>query len=158
MFGIKKKGRYHSQKFHSFLQDSIRPFLASLFARTRYPGRIRLMNRWGRKHPRKLVTYYCIFAFLLLGWNVAGFFIGNDKESNEDPLKLKDMANTENIFSGMAVLNRNREAIQSSVSEYAETNIKLYTQLDSLLSLKIKTREDSLEIVRLYRILNSNSK
>ena len=155
MFGLKKKGRYHSQKFHSFLKDSIKPGLALLFAKTRYPGRVRLLNRWGRKHPRRLVMYYSIFAFLILGWNIAGFFVGGEKQ--EDPLKLRKMANTDNVFSGMAVINRNREAIQSSVSEYAEANLKLYQKLDSLISLKKLTREDSLEIARLYRIINSNS-
>ena len=151
MFGIKRKGREQSEKIHRFLRERLRHIFLSLSGRLRYSGRSRLFKRWGRKNPRKAMMYYACFVVVILGWNVMGMVSVSRHETvskRVDPLKLKDM------FDGMMTINKNREAIQSSISDYANAGILLTMKLDSLLNLDIKSREDSLEIAGIIEKLN----
>lgn len=157
MFGFKRKGREQSAKFHSTLKGFLMPMLNNLFIKTRYRGRARLINRWGRKHPKKVIWLYSASAVLLLGLNLPGLFIPQNNNPGRDPLRLEDMAKTGSVFDGMTDINRNREAIQSAVSDYAKVNVELCLRLDSLISLENKTATDSLEIMQLYRKLNYNT-
>ena len=64
------------------------------------------------------------------------------------------MSVADDMFDGMMTINKNREAIQSSISDYANAGILLTMKLDSLLNLDIKSREDSLEIAGIIEKLN----
>ncbi len=157
MFGIKRKGREQSEKIHRFLRERLRHIFLSLSGRLRYSGRSRLFKRWGRKNPRKAMMYYACFVVVILGWNVMGMVSVSRHETvpkRVDPLKLKEMSVADDMFDGMMTINKNREAIQSSISDYANAGILLTMKLDSLLNLDIKSREDSLEIAGIIEKLN----
>lgn len=160
MFGIKRKGREQSVRFFGSLRSRIAPFLGSIFEKTRYNARKRLFIRWGRKNPRTIVWSYACFAVVILGWNILGsVYSGNRETAHEDDfLKLKAMAASGEMFDGMANINRNRECIQSAVSEYAKLNMDIARRLDSLMNVENKTRKDTLELMELYYKIKPNSK
>lgn len=103
------------------------------------------------------MMYYACFVVVILGWNVMGMVSVSRHETvskRVDPLKLKEMSVADDMFDGMMTINKNREAIQSSISDYANAGILLTMKLDSLLNLDIKSREDSLEIAGIIEKLN----
>lgn len=155
MFGIKKRGREQSTKLHRLIASSLEPLARRFAQRLRYPARRRLLNIWGARNRHKVVALYCGFVVVILAFNIAGFVNASpDSAVNEDPLRLADMTDG-NPFDGMAVVNGNRESIRSSVTELAKAKLVLANRLDSLCGLEVKSREDSLEIVRIYNIFNN---
>lgn len=155
MLSLKRKGREQSAKLHDFLRSALTPIWNIIATKVRFHGRSRLINRWGRKHPQKAVWLYASFAVMILGWNIAGLFLPHDMAKDKDPLGLNEMASAGSVFDGMMTINKNRESIQSNVSDYAKAEIRLYEEMDSLISLKVKTKKDSVRIVSIWNLLNS---
>lgn len=157
MFGIKRKGREQSARVYELLKERLVPVFQVLSGKLRYSGRRRLFIRWGRNNPRKAVSYYACFVVAILGWNVSYITGASGHETaadTDDPLKLREMTVMGDMFDGMMKINKNREAIHASISDYANAGISLTMKLDSLLNIDIKTGEDSLEIVRIIETLN----
>lgn len=156
MLGIKKRGREQSAKLHRIIRDNIAPYVARLSQRIRFPARKRLANRWGRRNPKKVVAMYAVFALAAILWNGLGLVHSREsRRQTKDPLGFSGMTAVANPFDGMAEINMNREAIRSSLTDVAEVNMRLAQRLDSLCSKESLTRNDSLEIVRIYRKLNN---
>lgn len=157
MSKFRKNAREKSSRIHAAIQNSLAPILQKWLSKTRYPSRKRLFQRWGRKHPKKAASYYFAILILLLGWNVISMIIQHDKDNSaEKVLNLDRFASSKEVFDGMMTINRNREAIRESMSEYATLNLEIANRLDSLMSLPQMTHADSLEAARLYKSLNLN--
>lgn len=156
MFGIKRRGREQSAKIHRLISGAVAPWIERVSGRLRFPARKRLLNRWGSRHPRRVVALYAAFAVSILLWNVAGLVIGSPEKGGSDPLGLAQRLEG-NPFDGMLDVNRNRESIREAVSELAETNVRLANRLDSLCSLRVKTRRDSIEIMTICNKLNNKT-
>lgn len=157
MFSIKRKGRTQAARLHKWIEDLTKSLTSKLSSGLRLKGRVRLMNRWGKKHPRKLMLYYSFFALSLLSINLLGLIVDNSNMSDGagDPLKLNELS-TDTPFGGMEKINYNREVIQQTLAEYAEANIQLAQRFDSLYNLPVKSRADSMEMMNTYRKLYNN--
>lgn len=153
MFGLKKKGREKAQAIHRTIREQLSPHLARLGERLRLRGRIRLVNIWARKHPRKLMFYYSAFAVLLLGITLLSDSFGQS-EKQEDPLSLKSIPSMSHRLQSISNMEIQNERIKRETAQFGQMGMRLFNELDSLLKLPTKTHEDSLRIATNYRILN----
>ncbi len=156
MAGIKLKGRNQALKLHNWFHSLTRPIMDKVTVGLRFKGRVRLINRWGKKHPKRLMVYYSLFACGILMINLIGLFAGGGSDAKvSDPLNLEKLS-ADTPFSAMATVNMNRETIHAALTEYAEANIRLAQRFDSLYNLPVKTRTDSIELLNIYRKLYNN--
>lgn len=154
MYGIKRKGREQSAKVHGAIKNSLKPFFEMLSAKTRYPARKVIINRWGRHHPKRVVCLYGMFAVIILSFNIMGHFLhdSSNTTTNSDVLNIARKSSV-NPVQGMSQININRKVIGSTMQDYADVNISLAHRLDSLVRLDGKSRQDSIEILNIYKKL-----
>lgn len=151
MFGIKKKGRKQAERLHRLIGDNIAPFVVKVSNNLRLSGRKRLFRRWGRNNPKRVMSIYAAFAVAILAWNIIAIIgLRSVSHKDNDPLRLGTVTAVSNPFDGMTAINRNRETINDAISELAQANMRLAHRFDSLCNLRVKSREDSLEIVSIY--------
>lgn len=154
MFGIKKRGRALSKKAHSMMAQKSLPFFQKVAVKLRLSARMKLLNRWGRNHPKKMVAYYIMFAFCILAINFIFPLVHTSSRQNKsDPLELNKVAKND-FVNGMQHINLNRELIQDAVTELNNSRLDIANHLDSLCNLPVKTLEDSIQISYLWNILN----
>ena len=157
MFGIKRKGREISEKTHGKLAGCIKPYIDRQAVKMRLAGRIRLLDRWGRKNPKRLFLYYLCFAIIIISLNVIMSWVCSiDHSADKDPLELSRLSQT-NLVDGMNVLNLNREQIKDAVHDYNQARIILAHRLDSLCNLPVKSSSDSTQIYNLWNLLNNHN-
>ena len=84
MKSIKRSLQESRLNTHRLIRAWLQPRLGEVGNRFRLGGRIRLTNRWARKHPRR--TFACVvgsLAFLLAG-NIAGdVLLTGNRETDE---------------------------------------------------------------------------
>lgn len=158
MFHLKKKGRKHASKAHNALRSFLRPKLEALGRKLRLSGRVRLLNRWGRRNPGLMGASYAFIAAILIALNVLSMF-RPDVPANADSnlVAVRDVmadSSARSVFDGMSRINRNREAINNINAKYAERGAQVASEADSLANLPVKSREDSLRLaLKLQKLL-----
>lgn len=159
MFNIKKKGRETSQRFHRAIKELLSPHFTRLGDRLKIRQRIRLANIWARRYPKRLMINYSAFAVLLIGITLLSDF-RLSKPQDPDALGLKSIPSMRHRLQSMNNTEMQNERIRQEVNKLGNKGMKIYNELDSLMKLPVKTREDSVRIINNYNILNEtfNSK
>lgn len=143
---------------HRLIRAWLQPRLGEVGNRFRLGGRIRLANRWARKHPRR--TFACVvgsLAFLLAG-NIAGdVLLTGNRETDEAAWtgteSLNGIALVEPMFQGFRTIQANKNVHRTTLMELTDRGQKLREELDSLIALPRKSHADSIRIVQRYRQL-----
>ncbi len=153
MYGIKRKGRENSAQLYKVLQTYISPIVRQFSEKIKLQRKIRIANIWAKRHPKRLMVYYISFAICLLSITlIADFSIKRD--SSED-LGLKDIPSMSHRLQSLNNTEIQNERIKQEVGELGAKGMLLYNQLDSMMKLPYKTRQDSLKILSTYDILNN---
>ena len=153
MFNIKKKGRTTSQRFHRAIKESLYPHFIRLGNRLKVRQRIRLANIWARRHPKKLMINYSAFAVLLIGITLLSDFLST-KPEEPDFLGMRSIPSMNHRIRSMNNTEVQNERIRQEVYELGNKGMRMYNELDSLMKLPVKTRDDSVRIIQNYNILN----
>lgn len=153
MLGLKKKGREKARLFHDSLKTRLSPHIARFGERLRIAARVRLANRWARKNPKRVMTFYLSFAFCLLAFSILLDFLPRETKETET-LGIETIPSMSHRFQSLNSTEINNERIKREVAQFGQMGMMLYNELDSLLRLTVKTHEDSVRIAKNYKILN----
>ena len=132
--------------------------LGEVGTRFRLAGRIRLANRWARKHP--LRTFACVvgsLAFLLAG-NIAGDVLLTDNRKTDEAVwtgteSFNGIALVEPMFQGFRAIQANKNVHRTTLMELTGRGQELREELDSLIAIPRKSHADSIRIVQRYQQL-----
>lgn len=158
MKSIKRSLQESRLNTHRLIRAWLQPRLGEVGNRFRLGGRIRLANRWARKHPRR--TFACVvgsLAFLLAG-NIAGdVLLTGNRETDEATWtgteSLNGIALVEPMFQGFRTIQANKNVHRTTLMELTGRGQKLREELDSLIALPRKSHADSIRIVQRYQQL-----
>lgn len=122
MKSIKRSLQESRLNTHRLIRAWLQPRLGEVGNRFRLGGRIRLANRWARKHPRR--TFACVvgsLAFLLAG-NIAGdvLLTGNrktDEAAWTGTESLNGIALVEPMFQGFRTIQANKNVHRTTLME-----------------------------------------
>lgn len=150
-FKRKKKERRHAGLFWKMMGDLCSPVTQWLEKKLHYRSRIRLLNRWGRHHPKKLFYCYCVCAVIIISLNILSI----DFHHPQDIVApFPDLSDADKVFEKNREIENTHSLIHSVETEYASSNYYLVDRLDSLVKVPVKSHADSVEIVRIYNKLN----
>ena len=153
MFNFRKKGRQKARMFHESLKAQFSPIIVRLGERSRIRVRIRLANKWAKRHPKKLMIIYSTFTVVLLGFTL--LFDGyNSHKKSEDNLGLNSIPSMRHRLQSLNNTEIQQERIRQEVHALSQKGMTIYNELDSLIKLPVKTHDDSIKIVQNYNILN----
>lgn len=153
MFNIKRKGREEAAKIHDNINSSLLRLSEKLNRRYSLQARCRLFICRAKRNPKKVLAYYALYLVIITLINL--YWIAyRPGINNQDPLNLTEISSVDDGFAGMSLINSNRVAIHSEMTQIAEATIALSDRLDSLLKLDHLSRKDSLEIIQIYQKLN----
>lgn len=152
MFGIKRKGREKAAKFHKAIEEYLRPLVQKGADKIKLHRRIRIANIWARRHPKRLMTYYTIFALALLSITLISDFTST--KQTEDVLGIKSIPSMSHRLKSINNTEIQNERIRMEIAELGKKGQVIYEELDSLMKLPNKTHADSLKILSTYKILN----
>ena len=148
MKSIKRSLQESRLNTHRLIRAWLQPRLGEVGNRFRLGGRIRLTNRWARKHPRR--TFACVvgsLAFLLTGNRETDEAAWTGTES------LNGIALVEPMFQGFRTIQANKNVHRTTLMELTGRGQKLREELDSLIALPRKSHADSIRIVQRYQQL-----
>lgn len=149
MFKLKKKGKESASRIHSAIRGWAAPWCERISQKIRLHGRVRLANIWGRKHPKLLMWYFCgIMVLNILLGTAYSLFVEHRDEPALDPERF---ASSMKVFDGLQQVNRNREAVKESYRTLMATGNTVLNELDSLMAIKEKNHQDSIEILIRYQ-------
>lgn len=154
MFGIKKKGRATTQKLHSFLKDLLSPVAFRIANKLRMQGRMRLANRWARKHPKYFISGYCILAVTILSGTLLWDFMIRDRSEDKESI-MSSIVPINHRLKYLEIYEANQQMLKNEIAELGRRGMVLYNEMDSLMRIENKTREDSTRIACIYTNLNS---
>ena len=143
-------------QFQQQATNAVRPKVRRLSDRLRIPARIRLANRWGAKHPKRVFAISFTTVFCLMVGSIASDFYSFAKSRNaktESPSLISDIPSIQSITDYNNHINDQKSVSRHIVGEIGNTGLRLKAELDSLMDLPVKTHEDSLQIVNKYRRL-----
>ena len=133
---------------HRLIRAWLQPRLGEVGNRFRLGGRIRLANRWARKHPRR--TFACVVGSL-------AFLLAGNRETDEAAWtgteSLNGIALVEPMFQGFRTIQANKNVHRTTLMELTGRGQKLREELDSLIALPRKSHADSIRIVQRYQQL-----
>lgn len=146
-----KKRRIQKEKLHKALADSFSPLRKGFKEKLRLKGKIRLLNMWARKNPKKIfISFLCAMAIIIIGDLLLSKWLNRPEMSPE-----VNMLNVSPIFNGMNRIENNRENIQLYLNSIIEEGLSLSQKLDSLQSIENKTPQDSANIKAAINRLNA---
>ena len=126
MKSFRKKIQESRLKTHLLVRSWLQPRLGAIGTRYRLSARIRLANRWAAKHPK------ATFA------GVTG-----------------TLATMEPVFQGFRTIQANKDIHRSVLTDMTVKGQLLRHELDSMIAIPVKSREDSLQIILKYRQLEN---
>lgn len=123
--------------------DWLRPRVDRIHRDWRVNARVRLANRYARKHPRRVFISLSAILMLVFAANILlALMTGKGKESSVPP----DFINVSEVYAKMADLKERQKVIESEKLELARYTMSLMERVDSLSRLEDMTHEDSLEL------------
>lgn len=154
MKSIKRSLQESRLNTHRLIRAWLQPRLGEVGNRFRLAGRIRLANRWARKHP--LRTFACVvgsLAFLLAG-NIAGDVLLTDNRKTDEAVwtgteSFNGIALVEPMFQGFRAIQANKNVHRTTLMELTGRG----QELDSLIAIPRKSHADSIRIVQRYQQL-----
>mgnify|MGYP001228109379 FL=1 len=146
MKSIKRKFSRNNGKAIQALSLWIRPLASSIGNKMRLGPRIRLCNMWASKHPKKMAAYSIGMLFIIFISSLFPF--GND---HSDTRISEEIVKVEPMFSKLRDIQTLKQYQNNQVNEMALHGKNIKNRLDSLISLPVKSKNDSLEIFRCYR-------
>lgn len=153
MVKLKKKAREKAAKLQKVILDLLFPLFNKCSERFQLRRKIRIANIWAKRHPKKLLVYYLLFAVCLLATSI--IFDFTSTRIKEDSLDLKSLPVMKHRLQSIDNTETMHEKIRTEVSELGQKGIELCHELDSLINLPNKSRSDSLKIISTYTILNN---
>lgn len=151
MKSIKKTIKDNRIKTHQAVCGWLKPRMNAVGTRWRIAARIRLANSWATKNPKKTFGYVVGTLLMVLLVDVA--FTGAMAEMNNPDLAR--IANVEPIFNGFRTIQANKEAHRKTVMELTVRGKVIRQELDSMISIPVKTHADSIGIIKRYNSLES---
>ena len=151
MKSFRKKIQESRLKTHLLVRSWLQPKLGVIRARYRLAARIRLANRWAAKHPKATFAGVAGTLLLLLVSTVA-IDSGNGKQSEPD---VSSIAGMEPVFHGFRTIQANKDIHRSVLTDMTVKGQLLRHELDSMIAIPVKSREDSLRIILKYRQLEN---
>lgn len=151
MKSFRKKIQESRLKTHLLVRSWLQPKLGVIGTRYRLTARIRLANRWAAKHPKTTFAGVAGTLLLLLVSTVA-IDSGNGKQSEPD---VSSIAAMEPVFQGFRTIQANKDIHRSVLTDMTVKGQLLRHELDSMIAIPVKSREDSLRIILKYRQLEN---
>ncbi len=151
MKSFRKKIQESRLKTHLLVRSWLQPKLGVIGRRYRLAARIRLANRWAAKHPKTTFAGVAGTLLLLLVSTVA-IDSGNGKQSEPD---VSSIAAMEPVFQGFRTIQANKDIHRSVLTDMTVKGQLLRHELDSMIAIPVKSREDSLRIILKYRQLEN---
>ena len=148
MKSFRKKIQESRLKTQLLVRSWLQPKLGVIGTRYRLAARIRLANRWAAKHPKTTFAGVAGTLLLLLVSTVA-IDSGNGKQSEPD---VSSIAAMEPVFQGFQA---NKDSHRSVLTDMTVKGQLLRHELDSMIAIPVKSREDSLRIILKYRQLEN---
>ena len=148
MKSIKRSLQESRLNTHRLIRAWLQPRLGEVGNRFRLGGRIRLANRWARKHPRR--TFACVvgsLAFLRAG-NIAASSVSRLPVSRTSPAMFPASRKASD-----PTTQANKNVHRTTLMELTGRGQKLREELDSLIALPRKSHADSIRIVQRYQQL-----
>lgn len=145
MKGIKKRMRESSRKLHARLGKAAEPYVSKAKERLKVDERIKKANDWASAHPRRFFAYVIGCSVVILSMSL---FIGLQPAETESEIEAVPSPHEgiSTVIEGMREIHRNKEIMNATIQRARDTGDRLRGELDSLNSLSVKTREDSLDI------------
>lgn len=147
MKSIKRVFREKRDKSHYAVSLWLQPKMNRLGQRVRLAARIRLANRWASRHPKKMFYLSSGSLFLLF---LTTFFSATVTEEKI----ISDDVGLQPVLTGLSTINDYRNYHKNTVNDIALQGGFIKREIDSLISLPHKTREDSIRIFQDYKKLN----
>lgn len=151
MKSIKKTIKDNRIKTHQAVCGWLKPRVNAVGTRWRIAARIRLANSWATKNPKKTFGYVVGSLLTVLLVDVA--FTGAKAEMNNPD--LAKIANVEPIFNGFRTIQANKVTHRNTVMELANRGKVIRHELDSLISIPVKSHADSIGIIKRYNSLEN---
>lgn len=151
MFGINKRMKAFSQSVHAKISDSVNSGMQRVKTHLRYDERVEKANAWASLHPRRFFgTVLGVSAVILASSLAMGLSTSDDPPATERNVKppVREGAGIERVLGGMREIHANDDLIRTSVIRARMMGDRLRHEIDSLMALPVKTREDSMEISR----------
>lgn len=147
MKSFRKRIQESRLRTHFLVRAWLQPKLGAIGTRYRLAARIRLANRWAAKHPK--VTFASVAGTLLL-LLVSTVAIDSGKGRQGDTI-----ASMEPVFSGFRTIQANKDIHRSTLLDMTVKGQLLRHELDSMIAIPVKSREDSMRIILKYRQLEN---
>lgn len=152
MKSFRKKIQENRLKTHLLVRAWLQPKLGVIGRRYRLAARIRLANRWAAKHPKATFAGVAGTLLLLLLVSTVAIDSGNGKQSEPD---VSSIAAMEPVFQGFRTIQANKDIHRSVLTDMTVKGQLLRHELDSMIAIPVKSREDSLRIILKYRQLEN---
>ena len=152
MKSFRKTLRESRLRTHQLVRSWLQPKLGVIGTRYRLAGRIRLANIWARKHPKRTFAYVTGSLFFLLASTILIDGIG--QQNNREP-DVSSIAQLEPVFAGFRTIQANKSIHRTTLTELTHEGQLLREELDSLIAIPRKSRQDSIHIVQSYNRLES---
>ncbi|MCM1491087.1 MAG: hypothetical protein NC095_09725 [Muribaculum sp.] len=157
MFFRKRKKDKPSKFASSLYLDVVNPLMNHIKQITRFSGRRKLVNRWIRKNPKKFVWTYTAVGLVIIMVNIVRIFMPDDNRTDDSRKSFAELSSIQPLrdqLNYLSTYDNNVEKIKRIMSEFGQTGVEMYQEMDSLIRLQVKTRSDSIRIWNLYEILN----
>ena len=121
--------------------------------------RIAKGNQWAKDNPKKFfhwtVGVLSFFLVLTIIFSIAAFL--TDEQKKQKPLvgENGEIENIQPMFDGLHNSENNKKVIKSEVHDITDEGLEIKKELDSLVALPYKTHEDSVQMYRDYKRLES---
>lgn len=152
MKSFRKKIQESRLKTQLLVRSWLQPKLGVIGTRYRLAARIRLANRWAAKHPKTTFAGVAGTLLLLLVSSTVAIDSGNGKQSEPD---VSSIAAMEPVFQGFRTIQANKDIHRSVLTDMTVKGQLLRHELDSMIAIPVKSREDSLRIILKYRQLEN---
>ena len=149
MKSLRQTFRDNRRKAHGAIRSWLRPKMGAIGTRYRLAARIRKVNSWATRHPRRTFGYVVGSLLMIL---VCDIIVTGARMESQEP-ELQSIANVEPIFSGFRNIQANKEAQRRRLMEITGDGQAVKHELDSLIAIPRKSHDDSIGIIRRYRQL-----
>lgn len=112
--------------------------------RLRFKARARLINRWGRKHPKTVVIVF--FSTMFVCFGIVLGYNARYKSQKGSPM-TSDLAIFKNTFESSARVRAMEVSTRAAYEDVLDKAISCGQELDSLLNIKDKSKADSLRML-----------
>lgn len=126
-------------------------------------GKIAKSNQWAIHHKKSffaLVVGSLAFIFII---SLLSTFLTSSSDNTLQPSsngiipgsEMREIEDIQPMISGYHQIQETNNLVRSEIKNMTEKGLTIHQELDSLLNLENKTHEDSVRIIRDYRLLEN---